>query len=165
MAPLALIVALAALAGGPSGDELAHVLAPREDDLAACRARVELLYGSGSLPEALAAAREGLRAHGDDPILLRRACQLAVTLRAPELARGPGDRLAGIVREGKGIEPGAIAAWKSESEALAREIADLEARERAVEAATARARAVSWASIALLGVALVALGKGSRPLP
>jgi len=154
MAPLALIVALAALAAAPS-----------EEDLAAARARVELLYGSGSLPEALAAAREGLRAHEDDPVLLRRVCQLAVTLRAPEFAREPADRLAQVVRDGKGIEPDAIAAWKGESDALSREVADLEARERAVLAATVRARAVSLASIALLGLGLVALGKRSRPLP
>jgi hypothetical protein len=154
MAAFALIFALAALAG-----------AAREDDLAAVRARVESLYGSGSLPEALATARQGLRTHADDPILLRRACQLAVTLRAPELARGPADRLAQIVREGKGIEPSAFAVWKSESDALAREVADLEARELAVAAATVRARAVALVSIAMLGVGLVALAKRSRPLP
>jgi hypothetical protein len=154
MALLAVIAALATLAREPAAD-----------DLAAARQRVETLYAAGSLPEALAAARDELRGHGDDPILLRRTCQLALTLRAPELAREPADRLADLVRERKGIEPAALAAWKTEADALEIEVAGLEARERAVRAATVRARIVSLATIGLLGIALVAFAKRSRPLP
>jgi hypothetical protein len=154
VAPLALIVLLAALAGEP-----------RDDDVAGARARVESLYAAGSLPEALAAAREGLRSHADDPILLRRACQLALSLRAPEIARGPSERLSELVRGGDGFEPGSLDAWRTEAAVLARELAELESRERAVEAATFRARTVSLSVIAVLGLGLFALAKRSRPLP
>ena len=156
MAALAVIAVVAALGR-----------APQPDDLAAARERVEALYAAGSLPEALAAAREGLRGHADDPILLRRTCQLALTLRAPEIAREPAARLAEIVQQGRpgvGIEPGAFAAWKTEADALELETAALEERERAVRAATVRARAVSLASIGILGIALALLAKRSRPL-
>ncbi len=160
MAALPLMVALGALARpAPPGRT------PAPDDLAAARERVESLYAAGSLPEALGAARDGLRAHGDDPILLRRTCQLALTLRAPEIAREPVKRLERLVREGKGIEAEAAAAWTRDVDELELELAGLETRERAVRAATNRARAVSLATIAVLAIGLAAFSKRSRPLP
>jgi hypothetical protein len=144
MAALALIAACLALA------------APGREDF---RARVEELYAAGSLPEALVAARDGLRATPDDPVLLRRACQLALALRVPEVARASADRLAERVRSEE------LATWRAESEVLSREAAELEAREREVEDATVRARAVAIAVVVALSLLVLVLLKGSRPPP
>jgi hypothetical protein len=149
MAALALIVVTAVAAAARL---------PRQD-LTAAQARVEALYAAGSLPEALGAAREGLEASPDDPILLRRACQLALALRVPEVARASADRLEARVRSED------LAGWRPEAERLGREADELVARERDVEDATVRARAVSIASIAALAVLVLALSKGSRPPP
>ena len=142
---------------------------PRQDDLAVAQARVEALYAAGSLPEALAAAREALRSHADDPVLLRRACQLALSLRAPALAREPAERLRSLTGEGAGegarFPAGTLGAWRAEAEVFVREVEDLEARERGVEAATVRARAVAVSALVVLGLGLFALGKGNRPPP
>ena len=159
MAALAVIAAAAVLAA----------VAPRQDDLALAQARVEALYAAGSLPEALAAAREALRSHGDDPILLRRACQLALSLRAPALAREPAERLRSLVkegaREGTRFPVDALPAWRAEAETFVREVEDLEAREREVEGATVRARTVAVSALVVLGLGLFVLGKGNRPPP
>ncbi len=149
MAPLALILTLL---------RVARPEAPQAG-LTSAEMRVEGLYAAGSLPEALAAAREGLESSPDDPILLRRACQLALTLRVPEVARASADRLAALARSPE------LAAWREESDRLSREAVELEARERAVAAATTRARAVSIAAIAALAGLVLALSKGSRPPP
>lgn len=149
MAPLALILLLA---------PVVRAEIPQAG-LTSAEARVESLYAAGSLPEALAAARQGLESSPDDPILLRRACQLALTLRVPEVARASADRLAALVSSPE------LATWREESERLSREAVELEARERAVADATTRARAVSIAAIAALSCLVLALSKGSRPPP
>jgi len=120
------------------------------------RARVEVLYGAGDLPGALQEALTGLRAQSDDPVLLRRAGQLALALRLPDVAASAAAGLAANVSRGEGATRDW---WANEASTLSRAAADLAARERELDADVLRARVVSLAGLGAVIAALVVLAR------
>ncbi|HEV8113240.1 MAG TPA: hypothetical protein VGR31_10745 [Planctomycetota bacterium] len=124
------------------------------------RTRVEVLYGAGDLPGALQEALAGLRARPDDPVLLRRAGQLALALRLPDVATRSASALGAAVAVMPSSDDATRAWWTKEATALSRDTADLEARERELDTDVSRARVVSLAGLAAVLAALFALARG-----
>jgi len=112
------------------------------------------LYAAGDLPGALREARTALDGGREDPLLLRRACELALALRIPDEAASWAARLAAAL-PGAGADAEMHAWWARESSALTAGARDLEERERELRAAARRARA---ASLLIVGGVLGALG-------
>jgi hypothetical protein len=100
------------------------------------------LYAAGDLPGALREARAALSGGRDDPLLLRRACELALALRIPDEATSGAARLAAAL-PATAADAEMRAWWARESAALTAGARELEEREREVRAAAQRGRAVS----------------------
>jgi hypothetical protein len=125
------------------------------------RARVEVLYGAGDLPGALAEARAGLSLDPDDLALLRRVCQLEAALRDSAGAAAHLERLVRALGRAS-PDPGSRSWWETEVAALTREVELVLEHAREADAAIARARAVSFAVLGLAVVAILVLGLASR---
>ena len=130
------------------------------DALARSRARVEALYGAGDLPGALRAAAIGLGAGGDDPQLLRRACQLALSLRMADAAEENARRLSASLAAAD-LDAAQREWWRAEARALQTEAAALREHERILVAATRRARSVSVGMLGAVLLGLVVLARRS----
>jgi hypothetical protein len=153
-----LAISMLALAQSQRWPDALRAADAQSDPLARSRARVEVFYAAGDLPGALREAHTGLGVAREDPILLRRACQLSTALRIPELAEEYAGRLAHSVAMGD-PDPVKGGWWRGEANALEREVRELTRREGQLERAARRARATSLGVLGALFLALIALAR------
>ena len=164
----ALILAAAASAATPRAGlegerrwtEVLSAAEAEPDALSRARARVEALYGAGDLPGALRAAELGSVAGGDDPQLLRRACQLALSLRMADAAEENAQRLSASLAAAD-LDAAQREWWRSEARTLQVEAAALREHTRNLVAATRRARALSVGMLGAVLLGLLVLGRRS----
>ena len=139
-------------------DEALAAARAEPDPLRRARETVEVLYGAGDLPGALAEARQGLGAGPDDLPLLRRACEIAIALRLAEPARQHVERLEASLPRQR-LDPEAARWWEDELSTLRSRTDTLTDREASVREAVLRSR---WISLGTLGALLLGIGAVAR---
>lgn len=138
-------------------EESTHI----ESQLLRAQWRFHVLYAAGNLPDALAAAREGLKLAPDNLELLHNAALCCVTLGLVEASEQT------IERWRSAIDTPALAAaqradWESKLAPLEQATRALRATETDANAASTRARRVIGAGLVLCVALLVALALAPR---
>ncbi len=138
-------------------EETAHI----ESELLRSQWRFHVLYAAGNLPDALAAAREGLNSSPQNLELLHNAALCAVTLGLVNASEQLLERWRAAL-QAQPLDSAARAEWEGKLAPLAKATAALRATEADAESASIRARNVTRAGFAICVALLVALALGQR---
>ncbi len=141
---------------GEAFEESAHI----ESDLLRAQWRFHVLYAAGNLPDALAAAREGLAQAPTNLELLHNAALCSVTLGLVGVSEDYVDRWREALAAS--TDPALRIQWESKLASIASAAQALRAAELEADSAAARARAVNRSGLALCVVALLALALAPR---